>query len=97
MRLRYAKTLITGNPGVGKTTLVQKIIKQMASVNMPGFWTSEIRGTESRLGFELQGLNGGRRTLAHVEINSQHRVGRYGVDKDGFEKFLAKLDLLNLI
>ncbi|MGD2013344.1 MAG: nucleoside-triphosphatase [Desulfobacterales bacterium] len=74
MRLRYAKTLITGYPGVGKTTLVQKIIKRMASVNMAGFCTSEIRGRGSRLGFELQGLNEGHRTLAHVEIKSQHRV-----------------------
>ena len=95
MRLRHAKTLITGKPGVGKTTLVQKIIKQMGSVNMAGFYTSEIRCTGSRLGFELQGLNGGRRTLAHMDIDSRHRVGRYGVDKDGFEEFLATLDLLN--
>ena len=95
MRLRHAKTLITGKPGVGKTTLVQKIIKRMGSINMAGFWTSEIRSTGSRLGFELQGLNGEWRTLAHVEIDSQYRVGRYGVDKDGFEEFLATLDLLN--
>ena len=95
MRLRHAKTLITGKPGVGKTTLVQKIIKQMGSVNMAGFCTSEIRCTGSRQGFELQGLNGGRRTLAHVKIDSRYRVGRYGVDKGGFEEFLATLDLLN--
>jgi nucleoside-triphosphatase len=95
MRLRHAKTLITGKPGVGKTSLVQKIIKWMGSVNMAGFCTSEIRCAGSRLGFELQGLNGGCRTLAHVKIDSQYRVGRYGVDKDGFEEFLATLDLLN--
>ena len=95
MRLRHAKTLITGKSGVGKTTLVQKIIKRMGSINMAGFCTSEIRCTGSRLGFELKGLNGGCRTLAHVEIDSRHRVGRYGVDKDGFEEFLATLDLLN--
>jgi len=95
MRLRHAKTLITGKPGVGKTTLVQKIIKKMGSINMAGFYTTEIRSAGSRLGFELQGLNGGYRTLAHVEIDSRHRVGRYGVDKDGFEEFLATLDLLN--
>ena len=95
MRLRHAKTLITGKPGVGKTTLVQKIIKRMGSINMAGFYTSEIRSAGSRLGFELQGLNGGYRTLAHVEIDSRHRVGRYGVDIDGFEEFLATLDLLN--
>jgi len=95
MRLRHAKTLITGKPGVGKTTLVQKIIERMRSVNMAGFCTAEIRDMGSRLGFELQGLNGERRTLAHVEIDSRHRVGRYGVDTNGFEEFLAALDLLN--
>ena len=96
MKLRYEKTLITGKPGVGKTTLVQKIIKRMRSVNMAGFYTAEIRSKGSRLGFELQGLNGECRTLAHVEIDSQHRVGRYGVNKDGFEEFLTTLDLLNM-
>jgi nucleoside-triphosphatase len=95
MRLRHTQTLITGKSGVGKTTLVQKIIKQMGSVNMAGSYTSEIRGTGSCLGFKLLGLNGGYHTLAHMQINSRHRVGRYGVDKDGFEKFLVTLDLLN--
>jgi len=80
---------------VGKTTLVQKIIERMRSVNMAGFLTAEIRGMGSRLGFELQGLNGERRILAHVEIDSRHRVGRYGVDTRGFEEFLAALGLLN--
>jgi nucleoside-triphosphatase len=95
MRLRHAKTLITGKPGVGKTTLVQKVIERMQPVNMAGFFTAEIRCMGSRLGFELQGLNGERRTLAHVEIDSRNRVGRYGVDKNGFEEFLEALDLLN--
>jgi nucleoside-triphosphatase len=95
MRLRYAKTLITGKPGVGKTTLIQKVIKRMRSVNMAGFLTAEIRDMGPRLGFELQGLNGERRILAHVEIDSQHKVSRYGVNTRGFEEFLAALDLLN--
>jgi len=95
MRLRHAKTLVTGKPGVGKTTLVQKIIERMRSVNMAGFCTAEIRCLGSRLGFELRGLNGERRTLAHVEIDSRNRVGRYGVDTNGFEEFLEALDLLN--
>ena len=95
MRLRHAKTLITGKPGVGKTTLVQKIIERMRSVKMAGFCTAEIRYMGSRLGFDLQNLNGERRTLAHVEIDSRNRVGRYGVNTNGFEEFLEALDLLN--
>ena len=95
MRLRYDKTLITGKPGVGKTTLIQTIIHRMASVPMAGFYTAEMRSKGSRLGFELQGLNGQRRILAHVDIDSPHRVGKYGVDTVGFDRFLETLKLLN--
>jgi nucleoside-triphosphatase len=94
-RLRYDKILVTGKPGVGKTTLVQKIIKGMGSVNMAGFYTAEIRSKGSRAGFELVGLNGERRRLAHVDIRSDQGVGRYGVDTAGFETFLETLDLRN--
>ena len=38
MRLRHAKTLITGKPGVDKTTHVQKIIARMQMLNMVGFF-----------------------------------------------------------
>ena len=95
MRLRYEKTLITGKPGVGKTTIVQKVIERMGSVNMAGFYTTEIRSKGTRMGFELCGLNGNRRTLAHVEIHSRHRVGKYGVHTDGFEAFLETLNPMN--
>jgi len=95
MRLTHDKTLITGKPGVGKTTLIQKIIDRMRSVNIAGFYTAEIRSKGSRLGFELQGLNGKRRTLAHVDVDSQHRVGKYRVDTGGFEEFLETLELQN--
>jgi nucleoside-triphosphatase len=95
MRLKHARTLVTGKPGVGKTTLVQKIIEGMGPVLMAGFYTAEIRSRGSRLGFEIRGLNGKRRTLAHVDIRSRHRVGKYGVDTAGFEEFLETLDLLN--
>ena len=95
MRLRYDKTLITGKPGVGKTTLVQRIIGRMRSVRMAGFYTVEIRSKGSRVGFELRGLNGKCRTLAHVDIPSRHRVGKYGVHTGGFEEFLETLDPMN--
>ncbi len=95
MRLRHAKILITGKPGVGKTTLIQKIIERIGSVKTAGFITTEIRYRGSRSGFKLKGMNGTSRILAHVNIDSQHRVARYGVDTKGFEAFLAALDLLN--
>jgi nucleoside-triphosphatase len=95
MEPQYPKTLITGKPGVGKTTLVRKVVERMRRVSMVGFYTSEIRSNEKRSGFELRGISGERRVLAHVNIQSRHRVGRYGVDIAGFEVFLDQLDLLN--
>ena len=47
------------------------------------------------MGFELRGLNGKCRTLAHVDIPSRHRVGKYGVHTGGFEEFLETLDPMN--
>jgi nucleoside-triphosphatase THEP1 len=46
------------------------------------------------MGFELQGLNGTRRLLAHVDFPSRHRVARYRVDTKGFDTFLKKMDLM---
>ena len=95
LRLRHAKTLITGKPGVGKTTLIRRIIERFQPVPMTGFYTSEIKYRGHRSGFELRGLNGERGRLAHVDFESRHRVGEYGVDTPGFEVFLDKLDLFN--
>jgi nucleoside-triphosphatase len=91
--LPYPKTLLTGKPGIGKTTLVRKIIAQMRPTPMAGFYTAEMRSQGRRCGFELCGLNGARRVLAHVNLKSRQRVGRYGVDTAGFEAFLEQLDL----
>ena len=95
MRLKYEKILITGKPAVGKTTLIQKVVGRMGRVRAAGFYTSEIRSGGSRLGFELRGLDGRRRPLAHVDFSGPHRVSKYRVDTAGFEEFLGKLDLLN--
>ncbi|MEJ2158559.1 MAG: NTPase [Desulfobacteraceae bacterium] len=95
MDLRHTKTLITGKPGIGKTTLVRRIVELLPMDSMAGFYTAEIRSAGHRAGFELRGLNGERRILAHVDMKSRHRVGRYGVDTAGFEDFLDKSDLLN--
>jgi nucleoside-triphosphatase len=95
MYLHYPKILLTGKPGIGKTTLVRKIIEQMQPAPMIGFYTAEMRSEEKRCGFELRGLNGARRVLAHEDFKSRRLVGRYGVDTAGFEAFLEQLDLLH--
>jgi nucleoside-triphosphatase len=81
--------LITGPPGVGKTTLIRGVAQELKDFNPVGFYTTEIRGEGSRKGFELISLDGRKRVLSHVDIRSSHRVGRYKVDMEGFEDFLT--------
>jgi nucleoside-triphosphatase len=92
MSNRQSNILVTGDPGVGKTTLIVKLAGQLKDLNPVGFYTHEIRRDGRRTGFELVALNGARQVLSHVDIESRSRVGKYGVDVAGFERFLDDLD-----
>jgi len=85
--------LLTGLPGVGKTTIIKQLAHSLVTHQPDGFFTQEIRENGIRKGFELVTLDGRRHLLSHVNIPGHHRVGRYGVDLAGFEKLLETLDL----
>lgn len=89
MELLRKNLLITGLPGVGKTTLIRKLAQELRDLNPVGFFTVEIREGDIRKGFELISLDERRRILSHVDIRSRHGVGRYNVDVEGFEDFLS--------
>jgi len=80
--------LITGLPGVGKTTLIRRLYEALKDFHPIGFYTAETREEGVRKGFELVTLEGKRGVLSHVDIKSRYRVGRYKVDVSGFEDFL---------
>jgi nucleoside-triphosphatase len=80
--------LITGLPGVGKTTFIKKLLEESRHLHPVGFYTTEIREEGVRRGFELVNLEGKRGILSHVDIESRYRVGRYKVDVSAFEDFL---------
>jgi len=80
--------LITGLPGVGKTTLVKKLSEELKHLHPVGFYTEEIRKEGVRKGFELVSLDGKRGLLSHKDIKSPFRVGQYKVDIESFEDFL---------
>ena len=46
----------------------------------------EIRKNDTRKGFSWNRLDGSHGILAHVNIKERFKVGKYGVDVDGFEK-----------
>jgi nucleoside-triphosphatase len=72
--------LITGNPGVGKTTLIKSIVSKL-NMSVGGFYTAEIRDEKGkRWGFKIISLDGEEGIMASVEIISKNRVSNYGVD-----------------
>jgi nucleoside-triphosphatase len=83
--------LITGLPGVGKTTLIKKISEELKHLHPVGFYTTEIREEGMRKGFELISLEGRKGILSHIDIKSPYRVGKYKVDIKSFEDFLDQI------
>src|SRR4030042_2592399 len=87
--------LITGLPGVGKTTLIKKLSEALKGFHPIGFYTEEIREEGVRKGFELIDLEGRRGLLSHQDIRSTYKVGRYQVDIKSFEDFLDTISFFN--
>ena len=81
--------LLTGLPGCGKTTVVRRLLERLEGLRLAGFYTEEIREHGRRLGFNAVGLGGRSAILAHVDVASPIRVGRYGVDLAAFEPLVA--------
>lgn len=58
--------LITGLPGVGKTTLIRALAERLTTHQPAGFYTEEIRDAQgTREGFRLETLCGRRLVLSH--------------------------------
>lgn len=83
--------LITGFPGVGKTTFIRKLIEGLKGMSIAGFYTAEIREEGERKGFELISLDGRRGILSHVDLRTEFQVGKYSVDVEAFESFLEQI------
>src|SRR3990172_4855550 len=88
--------LLTGAPGVGKTTLVRRVTEQLGELRPGGFYTEERRDRAGeRVGFDLLGFDGSCATLARVGLPGP-RVGKYGVDAAAVEAAAARLLALDL-
>jgi nucleoside-triphosphatase len=79
-------TLLTGEPRIGKSTAIKKIISLFDAGSLTGFYTEEVRDNGHRVGFMIKTLDGNQSMLASISSDSELRIGRYGVHKEVFEE-----------
>jgi nucleoside-triphosphatase len=81
--------LLTGSPGIGKTSILLRIVEALKAkgYGVGGMISREVRVEGGRVGFEILDLKTGRKGwLAHVTQKEGPQVGRYRVnltDLDG--------------
>jgi nucleoside-triphosphatase len=77
--------LLTGLPGVGKTTVIKRALEGFPG-QAGGFYTEEVREGHRRMGFDIVTLSGERAPLARWGMASRHCVGGYGVDTEALDR-----------
>ncbi len=83
--LMTEKVLLTGRPGCGKTTLIKRVVSNLAR-RAGGFYTEEIREGRTRAGFKIVTLDGEEAVFAHVDLKTPEHVGKYGLDLSALER-----------
>jgi nucleoside-triphosphatase len=85
--------LLTGVPGVGKTSVLMKIVESLKAggYSVGGMVSREVRVGTDRVGFEILDLKTGRKGwLARVGQNQGPCVGRYQVNLEEIRSIGAK-------
>ena len=85
----FPAVLLTGSPGVGKSTIISQVVKRLGP-DAGGFLTLEVRDDNGfRSGFEIVTLEGERVLLATTSPAVKHdtwlEFGRYWINVDAVE------------
>jgi nucleoside-triphosphatase len=89
---RGMRLFLTGNPGVGKTTLIRATAQRLEGIICAGFYTEDTRQSGQRTGFRIVTLDGQEGTLATLG-GQKPTVGKYSIHVEEFEKLvLVQLD-----
>ncbi len=85
------RIFITGNPGVGKTTILKRVNEfcKKNNISTCGFITEEVREEKYRVGFDLLTLKTYEKfNFASIYKITPYKFGKYYLDIEKFDKVL---------
>jgi nucleoside-triphosphatase len=99
------RVFLTGIPGVGKSTIVRKVVERtrQEGIKVGGMTSSDLRSGPTRVGFEIRNLMTGEvGMLAHVNQATGPRIGKYHVksedlDRIGVEAIVSAIKHADLV
>jgi len=86
--LKKRLLLLTGSPGVGKTTILLKVVEELKAAGycVGGMISREVRSGGNRIGFEITDIGSDKKGwLARVDQECGPRVGKYRVNMKDLE------------
>jgi nucleoside-triphosphatase len=80
---------ITGVPGIGKTSLISRLHRDLSPLVIRGFYKKAIYEYQILKGYRLATFDFQELVLAHIHIIGPDRFNDFGLNLDGFEKLIT--------
>jgi nucleoside-triphosphatase len=80
---------IAGAPGIGKTSLISRLYRDLTPLVIRGFYKEAIQEYRILKGFRVASFNFQELILAHIHIVGPDRIGEFGLNLDGFNDLIT--------
>jgi nucleoside-triphosphatase len=77
--------LIAGRPGIGKTSLINRLYRDLTPLYIRGFYKEAIFENNILKGYRISAFNFRELILAHIHIEGPDRFADFGLNLDGFD------------
>jgi len=81
--------LIAGAPGIGKTSLITRLHRDLTPLFIRGFYKEAIHEYQILKGYRLATFNFQELIMAHIHIVGPDRIGDFGLNLDGLNELIS--------